>query len=1297
MRYTLAWRTDSPSVRRPNDRRRVWIAPADRLVRRRTWAIERLEPRCLLSALRLVSWNTLNNPNEASDDLNVRAVLEAIGNESIEGNAGPVDVLALQETDPPSTARLEAILDDLYADDYASVITSLDGGGDATAFVYNTNSVSLLDSVELTGPLTHHTVRARFQYRDAGDTADFYAYTIHLRSGGSSEARTQRELEANFLRADAESLGAGENVLFVGDFNMAGSSEAAYAAITAPGEAQTLDVANAPGQWSDNPAFIDLHTHNSLSVGSRLDLQFASEELRDGSGLDFVADSFRVFGNNGTHTLNAPLSTGTGQTSAVLSALEAASDHLPIIADYEIINDVPAVIITESQGSTIVVEGGQNDTYSIVLNTLPTDDVDVTIDPGVGLDAGAGPGVPFTLTFTPLDGLTPRTVVLHAVDDMLPEGNHSDTVIHSVSSLDPLYNVLVLDDVSAEIRDDDAPGFVINEIDSDTDGSDQLEFIELYDGGVGNAPLDGLSLVFWNGFNDSSYFALDLDGFTTGPDGFFVAGNAAVANVDAVFSNGRLQNGADAVGLYEADASSFPGGAPVTLTNLLDAIVYDTNDADDPGLAPLLLPNQPQRNEDENGKQTSESLARIPDGGVQRESSTVQAGSPTPGVPNVLPTPGIRLVQSGSGTDVVESGLGDSYTLVLDSQPTSDVSITATPSDQIDLGAGAGIAVGFTFTSLNWNIPQTVSVAAVDDEIAEGLHDGVIMHSTASSDAGYASLSIPNVGVDITDDEQRRLLINEIDSDTSGVDALEFVELYDGGAGNTSLNNIVVVFFNGSDDQQYASFDLDGFSTDAAGFFVLGNAAAPEVDLVFNDNTLQNGADAVALYLGQASQFTSVTTTNLIDAVVYDTDDADDFELASLLVQGGQVDENGLGDGVDMSLARVPDGGQERSTLDYINQFPTPGTFNITAAVPAVRVVEKRTREGQTTNLDFALNSTPSADVFLKLFPDTQLDLGSGGGVPITLVFTPGNATDTQALTVSIVDDSIVEGPHFGRLAYRITSADTVYNDLEVDLTYIAIEDDDFASAPLNAEAAAGVSTGTTAEDSDESSASLPPTAASADASVPKSGDVLIEANPELESTPGSPLLSDLDAAEPDGEMTDQDSRAIETPPDARSTAGAISMDRSARVETLLNPTPRLRGRFGTGEPTQRVDTLVVDAVLTDPDAIPSAIVPELLMMATAEPVLQFPSDDSDEDNATYFKPLALQSPGYRRPGQQWRSRQSGIGPAPIPVPPGRITAAAEIEPTQTLTSLVGTETLKTLTRRSNKVVASLSASRRSS
>ncbi len=175
------------------------------------------------------------------------------------------------------------------------------------------------------------------------------------------------------------------------------------------------------------------------------------------------------------------------------------------------------------------------------------------------------------------------------------------------------------------------------------------------------------------------------------------------------------------------------------------------------------------------------------------------------------------------------------------------------------------------------------------------------------------------------------VLINEVDADTPGADTQEFVELYDGGVGNTPLDGMVVVFFNGGNDESYNAFDLDGFTTDAQGFFLLGNeAVVPPPDIVFSNNGLQNGPDAVALYVNDASAFpsgTPVTTDNLVDAVVYDTDDADDAELLGLLNPGQpQVNEAGAGDKDAHSIQRVPDGsGGARNTETFVAEPATPG------------------------------------------------------------------------------------------------------------------------------------------------------------------------------------------------------------------------------------------------------------------------------------------------------------------------------------------------------------------------------------
>ncbi len=186
------------------------------------------------------------------------------------------------------------------------------------------------------------------------------------------------------------------------------------------------------------------------------------------------------------------------------------------------------------------------------------------------------------------------------------------------------------------------------------------------------------------------------------------------------------------------------------------------------------------------------------------------------------------------------------------------------------------------------------------------------------------------------------ILINEVDSDTPSTDVLEFVELYDGGVGNSALDGLVVVFYNGSNDLSYASYDLDGYSTDANGYFLLGNAGViPTPGIPFAGNFLQNGADAVALFIDDASNFpngTAVTTSNLLDAIVYDTADADDAGLLTLLNTGQpQVNESGGGDSAGQSNQRCPNGSGGTLNTDTYAQFaPTPGDENICVTPVAV-------------------------------------------------------------------------------------------------------------------------------------------------------------------------------------------------------------------------------------------------------------------------------------------------------------------------------------------------------------------------
>ena len=758
----MRWFRSLPFLRESN--RRVFLTTLKRRLRR-PGRFEYLERRDLLSAIRFVAWNTLNQPTNVTQDAAFRTVLEAIGNESILGSAKPLDIISLAETDSVSVSRLEAVLDSLYGTTAFEVATSSTVSGDATGFIYDSRSVALLETSNLSSGLTHPSLRGKFRPVATSGESDFYAYAIHLKAGGTASDRTRRGNETALLRSDADALGDGASIVFGGDFNMLGSSEVAWTNLLAPGPASLSDTANAPGEWANNSAFKSLHTQNSISnLRSRLDFHFISDEFSDGTGLDFVDGSYRVLGNNGTHTMNGSITTGTGATPAVLNALVGASDHLPVISDFAFVNSAPQLRLNESGGLTRAVEGGAFDTITVQLSGTPTANVAVSLAFNSQLDLGGGPGSAISLQFTPQNAGMPQTVVVRAHDDNLNEGNHSSTITATVTSDDLTYVGLTADPLIVNIVDNDAPTIVINEIDSQTPGAgtDLAEFVELYDGGVGNVSLNGHTIVFYNGSNDLSYYSLDLDGFTTDSNGFFLLGNPGVAGVAATFPNSFLQNGADAVALYAADAAGFPNSTPIRLTGLLDAIVYDNGTADDLGLLPLLLAGEPQINENQNSTADTVSISRIPDGGERRRTSTYRLQAPTPGSPNLLPAAGVTVLRDLGGISVTEGDQPGLYSLVLDSIPAEVVSITITPDMQVDLGAGPGTPVVRVFTPANALTPQWIPVTASDDLLAEGIHTSTIVHSIASLDSRYQAAVIPAVVVRIVDNDQPAVVISEI-------------------------------------------------------------------------------------------------------------------------------------------------------------------------------------------------------------------------------------------------------------------------------------------------------------------------------------------------------------------------------------------------------------------------------------------------------------------------------------------------------------------------------------------------------
>jgi hypothetical protein len=121
-------------------------------------------------------------------------------------------------------------------------------------------------------------------------------------------------------------------------------------------------------------------------------------------------------------------------------------------------NDGYGITVTESDGATLLTEGGAADVVTVVLDAQPWLS-DVVIDVISG-DAEEVTVAPTTLRFTPSDWNAPRTVVLTGVDDAVADGDQATLVTFTVNvpASDLFYQFVPDRTVTAITADDDGAG-----------------------------------------------------------------------------------------------------------------------------------------------------------------------------------------------------------------------------------------------------------------------------------------------------------------------------------------------------------------------------------------------------------------------------------------------------------------------------------------------------------------------------------------------------------------------------------------------------------------------------------------------------------------------------------------------------------------------------------------------------------------------------------------------------------------------------------------------------------------------
>lgn len=294
-----------------------------------------------------------------------------------------------------------------------------------------------------------------------------------------------------------------------------------------------------------------------------------------------------------------------------------------------------------------------------------------------------------------------------------------------------------------------------------------------------------------------------------------------------------------------------------------------------------------------------------------------------------------------------------------------------------------------------------------------------------------------------------QIVINELDTDTPSTNDKQFVELKSA-TPNFSLNGYVLVFFNGTGSlatKSYFVVDLDGLTTDINGIVVLGNQlVSPVPTKLLTDSTFQNGPDGVGLYLGNATDFpnnTPATTTNLIDAIVYDTGDADATALMIALGVTSQIDENANGAQTTQSIQRKNDG-------SYEVKEPTPNVNNDASGfvlngitISTATTVAGQVTEGSSINIIFT-TQTPITSPLNFTFSINTGSISNADYTGSTSVAMAIGAS-SYSTTINIVDDNLDEGDETSIIKFgTLPSAYIRLNDF----IEIRVIDNDYTVSP---------------------------------------------------------------------------------------------------------------------------------------------------------------------------------------------------------------------------------------------------------
>jgi hypothetical protein len=204
---------------------------------------------------------------------------------------------------------------------------------------------------------------------------------------------------------------------------------------------------------------------------------------------------------------------------------------------------------------------------------------------------------------------------------------------------------------------------------------------------------------------------------------------------------------------------------------------------------------------------------------------------------NVLDDDKAGVKVTPTQVEVTEGGAGDSYDVVLTSQPTHSVRVTVSTDNQVNASPQQ-----LNFDPSDWDQAKSVAVSAVDDSWAEGPHSGIISHAVRSNDGKYDGLKPSNVTANIQDNDGAQVIVNPTELTVSEPNGSATLTI---SLSSRPFSDVTIPL---STSNQQCSVSASSVVLDSANW---GSGASVTVNAV--DDTLQDGAQLCEVVTGDAS------------------------------------------------------------------------------------------------------------------------------------------------------------------------------------------------------------------------------------------------------------------------------------------------------------------------------------------------------------------------------------------------------------------------------------------------------------